>query len=521
MQCKSLCGNKDCLPCFNKSFASSEKSLFLHDTSLNALTIYKNTHTKYDFDCEQCGHMFATAVSKVTREGRWCPFCSNQRLCAEPSCLSCLNKSFASHPYHTYWSNKNTVSPREVLQRSNKTYMFHCVVCKHDFETTPNNLVQHTGCPFCAVPSQRVCEDVHCKRCYERSFASADKSVYWSTKNVVGPRTILKHTNIKYWFTCNNCSHEFEASPGNICFGKWCPYCAKYNAKLCDKHDCEHCFKKSFASVGISKYWSSTNRGTPRDFTKYSTTKHSFDCECGHQFQASIHNVSRGKWCPFCCHPTQKLCHEEGCVHCYERSFASHPNATYWSKRNELPPRKYIKFSLSQCWFNCPCCGNDYLTSLGTFQHEVTKCPLCVNKTEYKLYIWMSSQYGDVEMHKSYEWSVWKGRCYFDFVIESRKIIIELDGQQHFNQVSSWESPEDIQKRDIHKMKKANENGYTVVRLLQVDVYKDKNDWQDKLRTAIEAIYKSPSIVYIASGNQYDVFITKVTAYQEKYRCTA
>ena len=49
----------------------------------------------------------------------------------------------------------------------------------------------------------------------------------------------------------------------------------------------------------------------------------------------------------------------------------------------------------------------------------------------------------------------------FDFALLERKIIIELDGPHHFRQVSNWGNYEENQKRDIYRMKCANENGFS------------------------------------------------------------
>ena len=70
MECKSLCGNISCSLCFNKSFASSDKSNYLNDKNLNPLIIYKSSHKKYEFDCDKCDHVFATALNNVTCLGR-------------------------------------------------------------------------------------------------------------------------------------------------------------------------------------------------------------------------------------------------------------------------------------------------------------------------------------------------------------------------------------------------------------------------------------------------------------------
>jgi very-short-patch-repair endonuclease len=61
-------------------------------------------------------------------------------------------------------------------------------------------------------------------------------------------------------------------------------------------------------------------------------------------------------------------------------------------------------------------------------------------------------------------------------MIEEHKKIIELDGPQHFTQVANWRAPELQQQQDLFKTKCANENGYSVIRVLQTDVANDLLD---------------------------------------------
>jgi len=61
--------------------------------------------------------------------------------------------------------------------------------------------------------------------------------------------------------------------------------------------------------------------------------------------------------------------------------------------------------------------------------------------------------------------------------LEDLNIIIEQDGPQHFNQIGNWASPELTKINDLYKMKCANENGYSVIRILQKDIWHDKYDW--------------------------------------------
>jgi hypothetical protein len=94
------------------------------------------------------------------------------------------------------------------------------------------------------------------KLSYEKSFASHEKSKYWSDKNELKPNEVFKSTHSKFWFDCVLCNHTFETALNNITKLKhptWCPYCA--NLKLCYNDNCNLCFEKSFASHKNQKYY--------------------------------------------------------------------------------------------------------------------------------------------------------------------------------------------------------------------------------------------------------------------------
>jgi len=139
-------------------------------------------------------------------------------------------------------------------------------------------------------------------------------------------------------------------------------------------------------------------------------------------------------------------------------------------------------------------------------------CSRCSNKTEHKLYDALKPIYPSILTQFKQEWCK-KTRCLpFDFCIPEHKIIIELDGAQHFTQVSNWTSPEETYENDIFKETCANENGYSVIRILQEDVFGDKYDWLSKLQTEIENIIKDDTIIhniYMCENDEYNNFITE------------
>ena len=53
----------------------------------------------------------------------------------------------------------------------------------------------------------------------------------------------------------------------------------------------------------------------------------------------------------------------------------------------------------------------------------------------------------------------------------------------------------------------ANENGFSIIRILQDDVFKDKYEWLDELMKNIEML-KADSVIniYMSKGNEYDCF---------------
>jgi len=137
-------------------------------------------------------------------------------------------------------------------------------------------------------------------------------------------------------------------------------------------------------------------------------------------------------------------------------------------------------------------------------------CPICSNKTEQKIYDAVKPIYPTLITQFKQDWCK-KSRCLpFDFCIPEHNIIIELDGAQHFEQVSNWNTPEETFENDLFKEKCANENGYSIIRILQNDVFSDKYDWLSKLQTEIENIIKDDTIIhniYMCENGEYDKFI--------------
>lgn len=338
---------------------------------------------------------------------------------------------------------------------------------------------------------------------YAKSFASHPKAKYWSEQNDISPRDVALHSHKKMKFNCPECKHTFEAPISKIAIGRWCPFCGKSTRKLCDSNECKHCFNHSFASHPKAKYWSEQNTISPREVALQCNKKFVFGCPtCKHTFETSIDKVVIGKWCPYCCKITKKLCDNNECKHCIARSFASHPKSKYLSTKNAKTAREVTLGSDDKYYFNCSKCKHNFEAS----PHHVTRknnptwCPYCKHKTELKLLKWLNR----VCQHQIITQKIFDGlsKSRFDFYIEEFKLIIELDGPQHYKLTSNWQNPKLTQQADVVKMRWAFEHGITVIRLLQEDVWTDSRDWQSELQKELR-LHKKTCVKMLHHADEY------------------
>ena len=95
------------------SFASHPKSKFWSARNEGNPEDYAlNSHKVCWFDCD-CGHPFKSSLLNINQSDNWCPYCYNRKLCG--NCVSCNDKSFASHPKSIHWHTDNICKPTEVL----------------------------------------------------------------------------------------------------------------------------------------------------------------------------------------------------------------------------------------------------------------------------------------------------------------------------------------------------------------------------------------------------------------------
>lgn len=431
---------------------------------------------------------------------------SAKKLCGSVACGVCLPRSFASHLRAKEWSAKNPKRPVEVHLNSNKKFWFDCKECGHELELPLSRIGNGGWCAYCN--RGKLCDSEECLFCLPRSMASHPMGQMWSKRNALSARHISRGNDNKFWFSCTTCEHEYDSVPYSMTEERtYCPYCT--HQKLCEA-ECKRCEEMSCAShERMRAEWSATNPKTPRQVFLQSNKPVDFVCRaCEHSFRTPPnHYARRDKGYPYCAN--SKLCESEDCNICFTKSFASHPRMACWSPKNTLNPRMTFKGSDKRAIFECDVCSSEFDSKLCNILSGYF-CGYCVRKSEKKVLAFLRSESPDWKTQLRYDWCRFSETNHvmpFDFGLEEEKVLIELDGIQHFEQVSNWDHPERVQAKDIEKIRKAMEAGYSVLHLYQPEVWEDRYDWKGVLKEQVERLR--------VKGEPVGLFISRKEVYGE------
>jgi len=457
---------------------------------------------------EGCKHEWETTISSRI-SGKGCPYCNNHS-----SRNICIHDSLVySHPEiaKQWHPNKNKDRKPDIYSFGSNIKVwwicdkYNCSEkCIHEWEDKISNRIIGYGCPYCS--KKLIC--IHNSILYR--YPDIAKQWHPTKNNDFTPNKISISNGNKIWWLCPNtckegCRHEWETTTASRTSGNNCPYCC--NQKICIHESIIYTYPE------LVKQWHPTKNGDlkPEEFSSHSHFKVWWLCPntckegCMHEWETVISSRTRGNGCPYCSINKLKVCIHESIVY-------SHPELVkQWhrTKNGEFMPENYGSGSIQKIWWICKTNNiHEWYTIIRLRTQRNTGCPYCVNKTEQKLYDILIIHYLELKTQFKVEWCKNKTYLPFDFILENDKIIIELDGLQHFEQVSNWAPPEETHINDKYKMKCANANCFSVIRLLQTDVFYDTYNWLEELKTNIEKIKTDKIIqnIYMCKDNEYDIF---------------
>jgi very-short-patch-repair endonuclease len=159
----------------------------------------------------------------------------------------------------------------------------------------------------------------------------------------------------------------------------------------------------------------------------------------------------------------------------------------------------------SKLKFMCSCKKVGF-KSFSQFRRD-KRCSLCKRKTERIVSDFLQDEYKNIISQPKFEWCKNKTFLPFDFLLDDHRTLIEVDGMQHFKQVSNWQRPEKTQERDLFKMKCALENNYKVIRIFQEDIFNNTIDWKTLIKSAVE------------NNDENVIYISKDAELYSNYKC--
>jgi len=430
-----------------------------------------------------------------------------------------ITNPFSTHEKAQFWhpTLNGDVTPEDIADNSAKLFYFKCPTCSHDICVKIWDITRRNRwCGYCS--NRYLCGEKDCECCFKKSFASHPKAKFWDyEKNNDLPINVSLGSEKKRYFNCPNCPHNISMMVKRVSRGEWCGYCS--NRYLCGEKDCDFCFKKSFALHPKAEFWDyEKNKDLPINVSIGSNKKRYFNCpNCPHSFLGIPKHIVNGVWCNFC--SNRNLCGEKDCEFCLKKSFALHPKAEFWDyeKNNDLP------FNVSLCSdkkrsFICNICNKSFKKAIHSITKQHSWCSCIINKTEHKTFQFLNNntkKYFIKELKIHYK-PIWCNlrkthKTYYEFdiyieLINGVKIIIEIDGPQHFVQVSNWAIPRYTQIRDEIKQRLAGKNEHNLIRVNQEDIWHDKNNWEDDIIGFINEKYKNNDEIEIydcVGGERY------------------
>jgi len=219
--------------------------------------VYVNSASKLLWKCTE-GHIWK-AVPGSVKSGCWCPQCAKkksaqalrlnintmQRL-AERKGGKCLSSSYINAHTKLLW---------ECAEG-------------HQWESAPNYIQQGSWCPFCSGNTKSTIEEMQAiakergGRCLSNAYVNSNTKLLW---------------------VCTE-GHQWEATPGTVKRGSWCPFCAGRGKTIEDMKKLAEerggrCLSDIYMNVDTKLLW---------------------ECAEGHQWEATPYKIVAGTWCPKC-----------------------------------------------------------------------------------------------------------------------------------------------------------------------------------------------------------------------------
>lgn len=154
----------------------------------------------------------------------------------------------------------------------------------HEWDQRPGAVYAGKWCPRCGHERTAASRRAKAESELRRTIARREGEL-------LTPDYIDSHTKLRY--RCRN-GHEWEAAPGAILHGTWCPECAR-RSRSKSSLTREHPIRERLQLIARRH----GGRALLETYRNYDTPLR-FRCARGHEFEALPMSIDRGRWCALC-----------------------------------------------------------------------------------------------------------------------------------------------------------------------------------------------------------------------------
>ena len=188
-----------------------------------------------------------------------------------------------------------------------------------------------------------------------------DLAAQWSSRNESMVSEVTAGSSKKVWWI-GECSHEWQSTVANRTKGSGCPYC-KGRKIIVGTNDL------ASTHPSILMQWASRNTISPQEVSAGSDKKVWWQCDKGHEWEASVIKKVKGRGCPFC--SNRKILPGINDLHTINPTLAEQ-----WSPRNIDSPREVAPSTSKRVWWMCEK-GHEWEATVHSRSTKNSGCPYC------------------------------------------------------------------------------------------------------------------------------------------------
>ena len=231
--------------------------------------------------------------------------------------------------------------------------------CGHEWQATIARRNDGSGCPYC-TGQKRIIGQNDLATLYPKI---ADE--WHPNKNLnLKPAEVGPKSNISVWWL-GQCGHEWQAKIADRTKGQGCPYCSNHQI-LSGYND--------LATINptLAEEWHPHKNGAikPTMVSHKSNKKVWWLGKCGHEWEATINNRSKGRGCPYCANKKVLSGFNDLATQNPLLALEWHP-----TKNGSLTPKMVTANSGKKVWWLGKC-GHEWETRV-SHRNNGSGCPKC------------------------------------------------------------------------------------------------------------------------------------------------